>query len=710
MEVNHEQLKKLIHKSYETKMPMMIHGPIGVGKSDQVRETAKEIAQQKELEYSEKNDLNNETKFHLIDLRASQLESVDIRGLPNFDQENKTTKWFIPDWLPKKGNGIIFMDEINLALPSTLSAFYQLFLDRRVGEDYFLPDGYSILAAGNRDSDRAQIFSLSAPLANRLLHCELLPPSIETWTCYDNKTEILTNKGWKFFKDLNNIEKVWTLNLKKDIWEIQIGKKQSFDVSTELYSIKNTQVDLMVTSNHKLLLKYDKHNGDTIKRGFDLVEASKLPSKFYIPRNKGKYIGRNDKDFFILPKSYKIHNIPINKKGKFKYNKKEKIKLPEKKILINIWVKFLGYFLSEGNVSANNIFLAQKNGKVRKEMEQTLKKLDYHIYYRPCGIGVTNKQLADYLRQFGKAKTKFIPHEIKNLSKDKLQILLNALMDGDGTRISSNYWRYVTISKKLANDVQEIALKCGWGTTLFIEKTPTYKLNKIYRIFLRKIVLSSIRKERKHIEKSKYIGKVYCTTTKNGIILVRRNGKVCWCGNSWAIKNKIDARVISFLNFKSSYLYKFNENSKDPAFSTPRTWFFTSKIIKDVVDLDELKLLVSTTIGGGMAIEFVSFLKIQEKLNIKKILANPSGFKLPTEVSEKYALISGLTDYLSRDKKVLDKILIIANRLEAEFATLLIHLVKNYFDDEKFRILVLSDSGLKNLWSDFTSKNQKFII
>ncbi len=31
------------------------------------------------------------------------------------------------------------------------------------------------------------------------------------YSCYDNETEILTEEGWKFFKDLNKNEKVATL-------------------------------------------------------------------------------------------------------------------------------------------------------------------------------------------------------------------------------------------------------------------------------------------------------------------------------------------------------------------------------------------------------------------------------------------------------------------------------------------------------------------
>jgi hypothetical protein len=47
-----------------------------------------------------------------------------------------------------------------------------LVLNRRVGT-YKLPDGVSIVAAGNRETDKGVTYRMPAPLANRFLHLEL---------------------------------------------------------------------------------------------------------------------------------------------------------------------------------------------------------------------------------------------------------------------------------------------------------------------------------------------------------------------------------------------------------------------------------------------------------------------------------------------------------------------------------------------------------
>lgn len=108
--------------------------------------------------------------LRLIDMRASQRDPIDLRGIPT--AEGDSTKWLIPDELPRDGEGVIFLDELNHAPPLTQSAFYQLILDRRLG-DYVLPDGWAVIAAGNLDGDRALTQRMSTALANRFTHLQL---------------------------------------------------------------------------------------------------------------------------------------------------------------------------------------------------------------------------------------------------------------------------------------------------------------------------------------------------------------------------------------------------------------------------------------------------------------------------------------------------------------------------------------------------------
>lgn len=132
-------------------LPVFIHGSPGIGKSYIVAEVAK------------KHDLE------LVDVRLSQMDPVDLRGVPAIRDEQ--TVWMPPVFFPrdKDSSGILFLDELNSAPPSVQAAIYQLVLNRKMGE-YELPKGWRIICAGNRISDRGVVFRLPTPLANRMVH------------------------------------------------------------------------------------------------------------------------------------------------------------------------------------------------------------------------------------------------------------------------------------------------------------------------------------------------------------------------------------------------------------------------------------------------------------------------------------------------------------------------------------------------------------
>ncbi len=135
-----------------TRQPVFVWGSPGVGKSDVVRQ----VAESKQVA--------------LQDVRALLLDPVDLRGLP-FLSPDKQAKWATPDFLPREGEGILFLDELNSATAMVQASCYQLVLDRKLGE-YTLPDGWAIVAAGNRESDRGVTTRMPTPLRNRFTHLQ----------------------------------------------------------------------------------------------------------------------------------------------------------------------------------------------------------------------------------------------------------------------------------------------------------------------------------------------------------------------------------------------------------------------------------------------------------------------------------------------------------------------------------------------------------
>ena len=70
------------------------------------------------------------------------------------------------------GRWLINLEELPSAVQMGQAAVYQLVLDRKVGE-YELPEGASLIACGNRESDRVVVHRMPTPLASRFVHLEI---------------------------------------------------------------------------------------------------------------------------------------------------------------------------------------------------------------------------------------------------------------------------------------------------------------------------------------------------------------------------------------------------------------------------------------------------------------------------------------------------------------------------------------------------------
>lgn len=160
---------------------LFIWGPPGIAKSSIVEQVCDEL------------------NLKLIDIRLTQMEPTDLRGIPvpvsqaaakSGDPDKVVVEWAIPALLPKResddvktcklpreGGGfydgaVILLDELPNAAPSVQAGSYQLVLDGRLGE-YIVPDNCIVMAAGNRDTDKGSTFKMPTPLMNRFTHIEM---------------------------------------------------------------------------------------------------------------------------------------------------------------------------------------------------------------------------------------------------------------------------------------------------------------------------------------------------------------------------------------------------------------------------------------------------------------------------------------------------------------------------------------------------------
>jgi hypothetical protein len=138
----------------KTNTAVMLWAPPGIGKSSMVKQLAKDLG------------------LPVIDIRLAQYDPLDLKGIPTING-NKTT-WLTPEFFPTEGKGILFLDELTCAAPSVQNAALQLVLDRKLN-NYEVPEGWKIIAAGNTAEHGAFVSKLSNPMKNRMAHIYIAP-------------------------------------------------------------------------------------------------------------------------------------------------------------------------------------------------------------------------------------------------------------------------------------------------------------------------------------------------------------------------------------------------------------------------------------------------------------------------------------------------------------------------------------------------------
>ena len=270
-------------------------------------------------------------------------------------------------------------------------------------------------------------------------------PNIGDKFCIKETALILTESGWISLKDIDiNKHKVATLKNNKELDYVYAVEKYEFDcIDEELYYMKSQQVDMVCTKEHKLYVK---------KRYQDNYEFIEAKNAF------GKRI-KYKKD--ALNTYSDIKNIVLDKKT---YD-------------MDGFLMLLGSFISDGWVETGkkykriNISMIKK--RKRDYIKNVLDDLNIHCNFKKDRvlIGNTYNELIDYFKLLSvKASNKFLPDFVWKLSQRQSIILMNSLMQGDGSYNKQGSCGYYTSSVKLANQIQQLALHCGWSGTIKLYK------------------------------------------------------------------------------------------------------------------------------------------------------------------------------------------------------------------------------------------------
>lgn len=172
------ELNKTLPKN--KKKSALIIGASGIGKSQITQNIAREKG------------------CNFIDFRLLTMSETDLKGIPFPSEDNKKAIFLHLDIFPDEERdgkeGILLLEELTSANRSLMSTLYQLVLDREIG-GYKLPDGWMIVATGNREEDSGEFYVMPAPLADRFLIYELSNSGtefVDDWVdwAYDNEIAV----------------------------------------------------------------------------------------------------------------------------------------------------------------------------------------------------------------------------------------------------------------------------------------------------------------------------------------------------------------------------------------------------------------------------------------------------------------------------------------------------------------------------------------
>lgn len=350
--------------------------------------------------------------------------------------------------------------------------------------------------------------------------------------CYDTETEVLTGAGWRRGMDLTGSETIATLNPVTRMVEFQPHKPWRYEYRGNMLSIEHQHVSLLVTPEHRMYVQ-------PRKREYGIVEARHLgSSQFRFLLAAPAFPGEPKSTFDVSPAE--VSQTAANQYGTYgkRINTIGGLTIP-----CGAYLKLAGYYLSEGHIyqqpgSGAGIGLTQTEGPILEDMISAVKQagLPFGVYPDPRKPRIKflhvggGRALAAHFTRYGRgSRNKTIPREIMALNPSSLQILYDAMWMGDGHAKKSGIRVYNTVSENLADDVQELLLRLGIASSIH-----SYPLNGRPYYFVKELrARQSPVVYAKHRRWVPYAGPVWCVSTENGIILVRRNKKPVWCGNCY---------------------------------------------------------------------------------------------------------------------------------------------------------------------------------
>lgn len=343
--------------------------------------------------------------------------------------------------------------------------------------------------------------------------------------CYLDDTQFLTRRGWLRYDEIANGEAVATINQTSGAVEFQVPTERvTKPYGGPIHFFRHRYSSCAVTPNHRMWTS-------PVNRG----PCGRI-GNVYRPEIANWDFRRADE----LDKLHHVRVVGTPREDEYPVS--------------DSMLALVGAFVSEGCVSkrrnngtASVLAFTQKTGNRLEPVLAAIGEdhpMRTYTYtrgpdaFRPTSLEysmytLANRDLADQIdRECGAgAVNKRLPSWAFDLSARQAEVLLNALMAGDGTRCRTGFQVYYTISPRLAGDVQALAVIAGRRSNMW---GPYASAKGIYQVMVqepgREFEALSIRNNRKVEEVTDR--RIVCFTVPNETLVTRREGRVAMHGNT----------------------------------------------------------------------------------------------------------------------------------------------------------------------------------
>lgn len=339
--------------------------------------------------------------------------------------------------------------------------------------------------------------------------------------CYSEDTEVMTEGGWKFFRDLTAVDKVATRNPATDEVEFHVpafGIDQEYE--GDMLEWDSPEVNMLVTPEHLVACRDDHRLGELVWKSAEWLAE---------------------------------HN-----NGHWRVDVRSKWTAPEWVDPMHFGMRaedlasLVGLYMAEGHVekigNSHRIAISQREPK--PEMQAWLDASGLAWKWSMSGSRgmwrLTDNVLGRWLHSFGLQDARRVPRLIAEMPAHCIERFIDAYTAGDGhvrTREQGGIEHTLfTSSERMAADMQELAQKVGWNSSVRVQKgrisymqegatVRAIQSRDGYVVHFKKVNKTAGLHAR-HFRRVHYKGRIYCVNVPYHTLYVRRGGRAHWNGNT----------------------------------------------------------------------------------------------------------------------------------------------------------------------------------